>query len=156
MRATSAGTQLWFLDTLVTLRATSEEGSDGLSVLEHLAPRGESPPLHVHRVEDEIFHVLEGELRIRVGDGERRLAAGGTVVAPKGVPHTYVVESARATWLIVTAHGNFERFVRSVGRPAGYPGLPDPEPPTPGRAEALEAACRAHGIEIVGPPLQRG
>ena len=27
--------------------------------MESLAPHGDSPPLHVHQTEDEIFHVLE-------------------------------------------------------------------------------------------------
>jgi uncharacterized cupin superfamily protein len=42
-------------------------------VLEHRVPHGDSPPLHVHRNEDEVFHVLEGELRFVAGD--RQLSA---------------------------------------------------------------------------------
>jgi mannose-6-phosphate isomerase-like protein (cupin superfamily) len=101
--------QLWFLNTLVTPRGSSEEGSDGLSLLENLAPRDDSPPLHVHHTDDELFHILEGEPRFRVGDEELRLAAGETLLAPKGVPDTYLVESERGRWLVATAHGDFER-----------------------------------------------
>jgi mannose-6-phosphate isomerase-like protein (cupin superfamily) len=152
--ATAARTQLWLLNTLVTLRIGSEQGSDGLSVLETLAPRGASPPLHVHHTEDEIFHILEGELRFRVGDEELRVGAGETLLAPKRVPHTYLVESERGRWLVATAHGDFERFVRSFSRPAERAELPEPSPPpTPEQAEAMAAACRQHGIELVGPPL---
>jgi Cupin domain len=133
---------------------SSEQGSDGLSILENLAPRGASPPLHVHHTEDETFHILEGELRFRVGDEELRAGAGETLLAPKGVPHTYLVESERGRWLVVTAKGDFERFVRSFSRPAERGELPEPEPPpTPEQVEALAAACREHGIELVGPPL---
>jgi quercetin dioxygenase-like cupin family protein len=152
--ATAAHAQLWFLNTLVTIRVSSEEGSDGLSLLENLAPRGDSPPLHIHHTEDELFHILEGELRFRVGDEELRVRAGDTVLAPKGVPHTCLVESERGRWLVATAHGDFERFVRSFSRPAERAELPEPSPPpTHEHAEALAAACREHGIELVGPPL---
>ncbi|GAA6758816.1 cupin domain-containing protein [Thermus oshimai] len=49
---------LWFFNTLVHLWVSEVEGQDGLSVLEHRAPFGDSPPLHVHHTEDEVFVVL--------------------------------------------------------------------------------------------------
>jgi quercetin dioxygenase-like cupin family protein len=150
----SATEQLWFLDTLKTVRVRHDEGEDGISVLESLAPHGDSPPLHVQS-EDEIFHVLEGELRMRAGDADVRLGAGGTILAAKGVPHTYRVESPRgARYLVITRGGDFERFVRAVGRPAERTELPAREgPPTREQAGALAASAREHGIEFVGPPL---
>lgn len=65
----------WFLGTTVRFLVPHEDGADGLSLIESLAAEGDSPPLHVHRTEDELFHVLEGELRLRVGDAWRRRAA---------------------------------------------------------------------------------
>src|SRR5690606_3968418 len=44
--------RLWFLDTLVLVRLSYEDGSDDLSVLEHWSPFGLSPPLHIHSTED--------------------------------------------------------------------------------------------------------
>jgi quercetin dioxygenase-like cupin family protein len=154
LAATSAE-QLWFLNTLHTIRVRHDDGKDGMAVMESLAPHGDSPPLHVHHTEDEAFHVLEGELRVRAGDADVTLAAGETLLAPKGVPHTYRVESREgARWLVMTTRGDFERFVRSLSRPAERPELPAPEgPPTPEQTEALAAAAREHGIELVGPPL---
>jgi hypothetical protein len=92
---------------------------------------------------------------VKVGDGETRLRAGDVALAPKGVPHTYRVESPRGARLVtVTAHGDFERFVRALGRPAERPELPKPSgPPTPAAIEALKGAAARHGIDIVGPPL---
>ena len=144
---------LWFLGTTVRVLATCDEG-DGVSVLESVAPEGDSPPLHVHATEDELFHVLEGELRLRMGDDERTLPAGEAALAPRGVPHTYRVESPRARWLVTTARGDFERFVRELARPAESEGLPPQAPPTPEEVERLAAAAAAHGIELVGPPLE--
>jgi quercetin dioxygenase-like cupin family protein len=153
--AATSTEQLWFLNTLHTVRVRHDEGEDGISVMESLASHGDSPPLHVHQTEDETFHVLEGELRVRAGDTEVRIGAGETILAPKGVPHTYRVESPeRARWLVITRRGDFERFVRALSRPAERPELPTPHgPPTPEQADALAAAAREHGIELVGPPL---
>ncbi len=50
--------------------------------------------------------------------------------------------------------GQFEAFVRSLGRPAEHDGLPAPSgPPTPEQADALARTCLRFGIELVGPPL---
>jgi mannose-6-phosphate isomerase-like protein (cupin superfamily) len=153
--AAPATERLWFLDTLVTVRVRHDQGEDGISVLERLAPHGESPPLHVHRREDEVFHVLEGELRVRAGDGEVRVGAGESLLAPRGVAHTYRVESRDgARWLLVTTGGDFERFMRDVSRPAERPGLPSRQgPPTAEQEDAFAEAARRHEIDLVGPPL---
>ncbi|MGF9757456.1 cupin domain-containing protein [Microvirga sp. 0TCS3.31] len=125
---------LWFLNTYVTICISSRDGSDGISVLEHRASQGDSPPLHIHHEEDETFHVLEGEVRYRVGDQEHRASAGATLLAPKVIPHTYRVESAEARMLTITRR-ECETFIRAFGRPAERQGPPDPSgPPTPEQA----------------------
>ncbi len=146
---------LWFLDTLVSIRVSDSHGSTGISLLEHYAPYADSPPLHFHVNEDEVFYILEGELRFHDGQGEQRLAVGHSLLAPKGVPHTYRVESRQgARWLTVTTRGDFERFVRALGRPAERQELPPPAgAPTPEAIHILTETARVHGIEIVGPPL---
>ena len=98
---------LWFLNTLVTVRVPHSEGQDGLSILEHRGPHGDSPPLHIHRTEDEVFHILEGEFCLKIDEREYRLGAGETLLTPKGVPHTYQVESSEGgRWLTITARGD--------------------------------------------------
>ncbi len=148
--------QLWFQNSLVTVRVSASEGHDGLSVLEHRVPHGFSPPLHLHRTEDEVFQVLEGEFRVRVQDHDHRLGAGDILLAPKGAPHTYRVESApEGRCLTITARGDFERFVRAVSRPAVRPELPEPAgAPSADAIQALRATAAKYGIELVGPPLQ--
>lgn len=155
MSASDKPEQLWFLNTLVTIRVAARDGADGMTVLEHSAPLGDSPPLHVHRNEDELFHVIAGELRCLVGGQEASLRAGDTVLAPKGVAHTYAVVSPEgARWLTVTCRGDFERLVRSLARPAEYDGLPPAAgAPTPEQQAAVAKACLEHDVELVGPPL---
>jgi mannose-6-phosphate isomerase-like protein (cupin superfamily) len=155
MTATSAQEKFWFLGTLVTIRVAAASNADGISMTEHRIPRGFSPPLHVHHTEDEIFHITAGEARFVVGSKELTLQAGDTMVAPKGVPHCFVVTSEEARWINVTASGDFERMIRAAGVPADYDGLPTQTgAPTPEQAAALAQACRANGIELIGPPMK--
>ena len=145
--------RIWFLDTLVHVRVSAQDGADGMSVLEQLVPRGSSPPLHVHHDEDEVFFVLEGRLRLRLGGADVELGAGEGALGPRGVPHTYRVESEQARWLVITAAAPFEDFVRAMSRPAEAEGLPPAGPPDATAMAALTAAAAAYGIEFVGPPL---
>lgn len=148
-------TALWFLNTRVSIISGADENTDGLSVLKHWAPFGDSPPLHIHENEDEVFHIIEGEISFTIGDTTIEARTGDTIIAPKRTPHTYCVESqSGAKWLTVTAHRDFEAFVREVARPATAAGLPEPSgPPTPEKAETLARVCEQHGIRLVGAPM---
>ena len=148
--------QLWFQNSLVTIQISMSDGEDGISILEHRVPHGFSPPLHLHRTEDEVLHVLEGEFRLRVKDQEHRLRAGDALLVAKGVPHTYLVESANeGRCLTITMRGDFERFVRAVSRPAERPELPEPAgAPSADAIKALRTAAGKFGIDLVGPPIE--
>jgi quercetin dioxygenase-like cupin family protein len=47
--------------------------------------------MHIHRADDEAWHVLEGALRFRFPGREVVAPAGTTVFVPAGAPHTYDV-----------------------------------------------------------------
>jgi quercetin dioxygenase-like cupin family protein len=145
---------IWFGDTLVHVRSAHGESEDGLSCLDSTAPYGDSPPLHVHHTEDELFHVVDGRLRLRVGEEDVELAAGDTFLAPMGVPHTYRVESEQARVLVITRKGDFESFVRAAGRPAESAALPERGgPPSDEQQQAFAELAQRHNIELIGPPL---
>lgn len=145
----------WFLDTLVKVRISGDKNSDEISVLEHRAPHGDSPPLHIHHTEDEIFVVLEGVFRFVIGGDEYRLETGETILAPKGIPHAYRVESQQGgRWLTITTGHDFENFVKAVSRPAKGDGLPERHgPPSEEFKAKLSSMSAEYNIEIVGPPL---
>jgi quercetin dioxygenase-like cupin family protein len=147
---------LWFLDTLVRIRVPHAQGVDGLSVLEHRAPRGHSPPLHIHHTEDELFQILAGSFHFKVGDHERSYVPGEILLAPKGVSHSYRVDTpSGGRWITVTSRGDFERFVRAASRPATHPILPELDTPlTPEGMSALSRTAREYGIEFVGASLR--
>jgi len=144
----------WFNATLVAIHLSSQAGRDGTCVVEHRMPHGDSPPLHVHRNEDEIFHVLEGRMRFVVDGQEVIGLAGQTVIAPKGLPHTFKVESiAGARCLTITRGPDFEMLLRTAGRPADRAELPPAAAPTPAQIEALTKIAAENNIDIVGAPL---
>jgi uncharacterized RmlC-like cupin family protein len=63
--------------------------------------RGSGPSrLHVHKSEDEAWHVLDGELTFRYADREEIVGPGTTVFVPAGVAHTYSA-GAGARYLII-------------------------------------------------------
>lgn len=145
---------LWFGNCRVSIRIASADGADGISMIEHWMPWGEAPPLHVHRTEDEIFHVLSGRLRFRVGDRTFEAGAGDTLLAPKGVPHHFRVESPEgAHCLTVTRGPDFETMVCTVSVPAGTAGLPEQVVPDAATLGALTRACTANAIDVIGAPL---
>jgi mannose-6-phosphate isomerase-like protein (cupin superfamily) len=57
--------------------------------VEHRSAPNAAPPLHIHRNEDEIFEILEGQFRFWL-DGEIVEASQGTIiVAPRNGTHTW-------------------------------------------------------------------
>jgi len=148
-------TRFWFLNTSVTIRVSAADGGDGVSILEHQVSHGDSPPLHLHRTEDEIFHILEGEFRVQLDGHEHRAGPGDILLVPKGSPHTYRAESAEGgRFLTITVRGDFERFVRAMGRPAQHPGPPEPTgAPSSEAIQVLTTTAAQYGIEFLGPPL---
>jgi mannose-6-phosphate isomerase-like protein (cupin superfamily) len=145
---------LWFNNTLVAIHLSAAKGDDRLCILEHRMPYGDSPPLHLHHREDEVFHILDGKIRFHIDGREQIAGAGETVIAPKGLPHSFRVESPEgARCLTVTQGADFETLLRQMGRPAERPELPPQMAPSPHQIAALMGACAKNRIDIVGPPL---
>ena len=145
------GEALWFLGSLVALKATSETTAGRVGVMENLSPRGAGSPLHVHRNEDEWFYVIEGELTFWVGGRVIEAPAGSFVYGPRDVPHTFVVSSEQARFLLVAEPGAFDGFVRALAQPAASPAIPPPADAPPD-FERLAQVAAEYGIEILGPP----
>jgi len=145
------GEALWFLGILATVKSTAETTGGAVAVIEHLAPQGSGSPLHVHSREDEWFYVIEGELTFWVG-GETSVApAGSFVFGPKGIPHTFMVSSEQARFLLVTEPAGFEAFMRAGSVPAERLEIP-PAPTEPPDMAAMSALAAEYGLEILGPP----
>lgn len=57
------------------------------SLAEATIPVGEATVEHFHRDTEELYYVVEGSARMRLGDAERELAVGDCVVIPAGERH---------------------------------------------------------------------
>ena len=145
------GEALWAFGGLATIKSTGPTTGGSVMVSEQLAPRGVGSPLHVHHREDEWFYVLDGEVTFWVGGEVIVAPAGSFVFGPRDVPHTFLVSSDEARFLLVTEPGGFEDFMRAAGEPA--PRLEIPPPPTEAPDfEGLARLAASYGIDILGPP----
>lgn len=145
------GEHYWFFGGLTTIKADGAGTAGRMMLTEQTAPRGSGSPLHVHHNEDEWFYVLEGELTIWVAGETIAAPAGSFVFGPRDVPHTFVVSSEEARFLLATQAAGFEGFVRTLGTPAPVAELPPAPSAPPDMAPVMQAAA-VHGIEILGPP----
>ena len=145
------GEALWAFGFLATLKASSETTDGRVAVIEHLGPRGAGSPLHVHHREDEWFYVLEGNVTFWVGGQVVEGSAGSFVYGPRDIPHTFVVASEVARFLLVSEPAGFDAFFRAAAAPAARPEIPPPPTEAPDIA-GLTALAATFGIEIVGPP----
>ena len=71
---------------------------------------GEEPPLHVHKNTDEWFYLIEGAVTFHVGGENLYGEAGAFVSLPRGIPHTFSVETPSAHFLVINTPGGFERM----------------------------------------------
>ena len=145
------GEAFWLLGMLETVKIGREDTGGEYGLLELVVPAGVGPPWHVHHEEDEWFYVLEGEVTVWVADTKLSLKAGSFAFGPKGVPHTFYVESGQARFLVGLQPMQFEGFLREVGEPAPERVIPPPLEGHPDM-ERLGPIAKRNGFEILGPP----
>lgn len=121
---------------------------EGMDVFEITTNAGCEPPLHVHEREDESFYVLDGEVTFYVGDAVVRGEAGTYLLAPRGIAHTYVVDSGIARMVVTATPSGFIEMFGAVQEAFGGA---MPETPAPEHGALLGATLAQFGISIVGP-----
>ena len=130
---------IWYMGGLMTFHADSNSTNGAFSLVEvHTLPGGE-PPMHVHEREEELFYVLEGSLKVFRGSEELILGPGQSGFLPRGVPHTFRVQSNYVRMLTYITPGGFEEFFRQIGRPAEAL-MPEPNPAAPDFARIMRVA----------------
>lgn len=99
-------------------RAGSASGRS-LAVVERTLRGGEVTPLHAHDM-PEALHALGDGLAVFVGGEEVELAAGETVIAPAGIPHSVRALRGPVRYLagsLVRSVSRYEDFLRAVAPP---------------------------------------
>ena len=148
--APGEGKALWVAGDLVTFKVVGEDTGGAYSLFEVESNPGGGPPPHVHRSEDEIFCVLEGEHEVSIGGRTARAGAGSIVYGPRNVSHAYKnVGETPGRILGFVAPAGLEGFFEEVGEEA----TDESSPPPFGQKEIerLLAAAPKYGIEILPP-----
>ncbi len=117
--------------------------NSGLFILENTFHQKGGPARHLHYEQDEWFYVVEGEFIFEIGAERMRLKPGDSLLGPRKVPHVWAFDGdTRGRILIVfNPAGQMEAFFREVTKTNAMP-MQDP------------ALWQAHGMELLGPPIQ--
>ena len=127
----------------IDFKVSTADSDGALFVLENTFHAKGGPARHLHYDQDEWFLILEGEFLMEIGTGRMTMKPGDSVLAPRKVPHVWasVGEGTGRILVSFTPAGKMEGFFREVTKTNAMP----PQDP---------ALWRAHGMELLGPPLQ--
>ncbi len=126
----------------ITCIVSGAETDGTIAVFEEIVASGQGPPLHTHRSQTEIFHIIEGNFVFCVNGEFIELAAGGSAVVPEGAVHAFRnvgEKSGRIHFELLPAGRAEESFERLVDR--GNP------------IDDLPAFFDEYEMDLVGPPL---
>jgi len=145
---------IWLLAERNVILAAGDRTGERLAVVEHEARRGWSPPWHRQPDEDETFYVLAGELSFWAGNPDEPVGRAGTgtlAFLPRGIPHSFRVESETARWLTISTPAGHERFYQAAGEPMSDRYVIPDQDAGPDLERLRQAAAR-YGVELLGPP----
>src|SRR5260370_17848503 len=71
-------------------------------------------PQHLHRSGDEAWSVLEGTLRVRVGQETVEAGQGAAVFVPRGTPHTYWNPGPDPVRYLLIMTANIYRLIQEI------------------------------------------
>jgi len=120
------------------LKIAGRDTGNAFSLFEYTGHERGGPPLHVHPEQDEVFYILSGTYRFRVGTTEHELSTGDLIFLPRNVPHTFAQLSSEGRVLFsFQPTGRMEDFFRAAATPNPSPSI-----------------FADHGLRVVGPPLE--
>lgn len=98
------------------------------SMFDWTIPAGFATGLHVHRVQEETFYVLEGECEWWAGEERIRATPGTFLFLPPGVPHNITNVSDKPARVIMTVSPpGHEHYFEELARLAAAGTAPDPK-----------------------------
>ncbi|MGX1307375.1 quercetin dioxygenase-like cupin family protein [Amorphus suaedae] len=143
--AYSAGTTVSWLHSVYRILITPEETNGLLGMFSAVGAPRSGPPRHIHHNEDEVIHLVEGEVRFWL-DGESFVrGSGDTVFIPRGKEHGFfILSETPARFVTCMTPGGFEGFFASVANR----GLQIPQ-----HAPEIGVLAAGFGCEFTGPPI---
>jgi quercetin dioxygenase-like cupin family protein len=127
----------------VKISGSDTEGD--LAIFEQTSlTQGKGTPLHVHPKQDEIFYVIEGSYKFKVGDDMFDLTVGESIFLPRNIPHAWTQISAKGKMIVVfQPAGKLESFFVTM---AGMDHVPT--------QEEVARVFMENEMQVVGPPLK--
>ena len=116
----------------------ADPARDGLFVADHVVPPGYCVPPHIHDDEDELFHILDGELTLLTDAGEIRARPGDTAVLPRGHRHGFRNDGAAPVRFLVTVTPGVQAAEMFRHMDRAKPRTPD----------AIVALCAQYGVRF--------
>lgn len=130
---------------VLDVKVSGSDTNGELAIFEQtsLSP-GRGTPLHIHKTQDEVFQVIEGSYKFRVGGDTHDLGAGDSIFLPRLVPHawTQISEKGKMT-VIVQPAGKLEEFFVTMA-------ALDHEP----NQSEIAKIFLDNEMEVVGPPMK--
>ena len=126
----------------VTIKTTSQESEEGIYVFEQLTPPGVGVPVHIHRREDEILRVIEGEFEVFLDGKIYKATRDFELNLPRHIPHSFRnvgTKPARALFEVIPG-ANFEKFFEELSA------LPRDQPPDMAKVEEI---FNRYGLELL-------
>jgi mannose-6-phosphate isomerase-like protein (cupin superfamily) len=142
MDAKRASRTSWGEESYVKVDSTLTNNT--FSILDCRAPAGFGVVQHLHHREDEVLHLVEGRIAVRMPDRSLTMTPGDLVYLPKGVEHAWSAYGEQPVRMNVTiSPGGFEHFFPTI----------QARDLAAHNVEALTAVCEEFGIKVLGPPL---
>lgn len=133
-----------FIENLrLRIVATNALTGGALMAVECTNPSPGGPVLHTHRVHDELYLVLQGRYRFKIGDEEHEGGPGMFVYAPRGTTHTFASVGPEEGRIFALSLPGLEHFLEQMAT----------LPLRGNTREGLVELFHDFNSEINGPPL---
>jgi quercetin dioxygenase-like cupin family protein len=139
---------VWYSGSLMTFLATGEETQGKFALIEAVGRNGNDPPPHIHRREDEILYILEGEIAVSVGDRTIKGGPGTMIFLPRDVRHSFTTESEHGRMLILLSPAGLERWFKEFSVPASAMTLPPANEPEYKDVQRMLEAAPRYGLDF--------
>jgi quercetin dioxygenase-like cupin family protein len=129
---------------ILDVKISGSDTAGDLAIFEQTSlSQGRGTPLHLHKAQDEVFYVIEGSYRFKVGEDLFSLTNGDSIFLPRQVPHAWTQESKSGRMIVVLQPaGKLENFFVSMASL-------DHEP----TAKEVGNIFASNDMEVLGPAL---
>lgn len=139
----------WYIGHLMSILISSKDSGGSFSLIHGYEIKGLEPPPHIHTREDESFYLLDGEITYTAGDNVFKAEKGNWVFLPRGIQHSFQVNTDQAEVLIHLSPGGFENYFIEMSEPARELVIP-PRPQGPPDVKRIVEIASKYGIKFPG------